>query len=457
MSKLAQYLERVSQEDAEAELDALSPDEVAVNEVVEEAELDIPETPEEPVTDEVIEAAEVEAVDATEEQAVEFEAVEEAAVVTEEVEEEIESLEHFSQVLQHGLKTKTFSPQFAAVVSHKLDKLNATFGGRQETPSLEDFGGDDLEQYYVASLESFTGFLKRLYDLGARALNAIPEAIANGSIVKGYQKQAAALVTKIDAATQALADVENSAVAGGQSVPKALAVEGSDLFAGLEYDVRLTTAAATKGLRANANLLEGAIDVLIEANVKGGVGKTGQIVAKAAQLPSAIAAYPTEAFEKGFAGGSKLTKEEDKEDADTRTKIKALAKGGVPGVAKGKTDALEAVDLKKGDIARILKLAKVYAQLGAKAADDTGSEVVAKLKQVGTATIHSKNNEVGGGAQATTWGEGKDLDALATALPKLTSNHVKVYRFLVDHAMQVSEELLSLAEKATKKVKVTEA
>lgn len=462
MSKLAKYLERVALEEAsdQPELPPVTEEvvedeptqaDVAVQEVVAEAELEIPETPEEPVTEEEVEVATEEAEEAVEEQEAEFENIEEAELIADEAAEESASLEQFTQVLKHGLKTKTYSPQFAAVVAHKMAHLDDVFGGRQPTPSLEDFSGQDLEQYYTASLESFAGFAKRLNSVFARAISAIPDSIANGKLKNGYIKQAAALNTKIDAAVQALNGIDSQAVADGVSVTKGLAVSGKDLFAGLEYDLRLTTTAATKGMDANEKLVNGAVDTLLEANAKGGVGKTGQIVAKAASLPAAADAYPSEAYETGFAGGSKLTKQALSEDGDVRSKIKALANGGVPSVVSGKAEAPDAVTLKKADIARLLKMAKVYAQLGNKVADSVGGELLNKMKTVDIARTQSIQAEVVGGSRNTTWSEGKDLDTLATALPKMVNNHIKVYRFVADHALTMAEELLRLAEKAAKK------
>lgn len=453
----------IEQQEAEAAAAAqVEAEEAEINapvaeDVVEEAELEIPAIPEEEIAEEEVMEAEEVVDEAVEEDAELDEEVDGAEVVTDEIVEDVESVEHFITVLQHGIKTKTYSPQFAATAARELGRLGEKFGAKAPgIPSLESYGHDSLEGYYEASLESFGGFIKRLDNAFGNIIMYIPDLVKSGRMVTGFKKRAAALNTSIDAALQAAGALDNKAVATGVSAGKSLGVQGAGLLEGIDYDLRLTSAVVTKGLAANAALVGGAVKILDEANTQGGKGKTGGIVAKAAQLPAATDAFPAEAYTKGFAGGT-VFKRAEVGGEDTRGKLKSLAKGGIPEVGKGKAAKPEAADLNKAAIVKLLKTAKVFAQLGVAAADKTGVEALEQAKQAQGGQMRSQVSSVYGGAERTTWGEGKDLDALATALPKLVSRHVKVYRFTADHALRMAADLQSLAQVAIKRAKAPAA
>lgn len=468
---LQQYLEsQVSKEDFEGIDETAAPveptDEELVAEpvaedVVEEAELEIPAVPDEEIEAEEVEEADEEIEDAVEEDAELDEDIEEAEAVQDDVQEEVESIEHFIVTLEHGIKRKSFSPQFAAIVSSKLTSLEKTFGDKAAAvPSLESYGNDSLEGYYEASLESFRGFVKRLVDVGERVTDWLADLASNGQLVNGYKKRAAALNKQIDAQLQAISGGSVVVSESPVKVPKALAGADGDLLGAINADLRLTTAVATKGLKANQQLLTSGLNVLNEAVAEGGKGKTGAIVAKAAQLAPAVAAYPEEAFSKGFLGGKVLTKKEGAGGEDTRSKLKALQGGGIPEVKGQKAQRPAEATLSKQQVAQVLKLAKVFVGVAEKATDNNGAQALQSFHN----TRRSVDRAYGGvghmggnmGANPTTWSEGKDLDALAVALPKLVHRHIQVYRFTADHALNMAKALVELADKATNKGEVSQ-
>lgn len=454
MSKLAQYISRVSKEDAELEEAALTPEEVTAAEVVEEAELEVP------VAEEVTEEQVEEAVEVAEVAKEELDEITEETAETEaaaaDVEEELTSIEEFAAVLQHGIKTQTYSPQFAAICQAKLVKLHKTFG-EEPSVSLEDFSGESLNQYYVASLESFGGFLKRVGDVSARIGSYLPDLLASGKLVVGYTNRAKGVHAIVDSLSAKLADLPADAKFVG-SVNKVLVVDGAnDFFSGINADLRLTSASVTKGLPANEKLLSSLVSILAKAVTEGGVGKTGAIIAEVGKIQSASKAYPEAAFTTGFAGGSKLGKAEDAaEDADTRGKLAFLVGGAVPSVIKGKTEKLEGVELNKAAIGKVIALAKVYAELGIKAAQSSGVKALEQNKQLKGVATRSFSAQSNGGAQTTSWSEGKDLDILTTSLPKIVGKHVALYRFIAEHAVLVAEGLSELVERALEKAAAPE-
>jgi len=420
-----------------------------------EAEVEIPET-DESVTEEVVEVAQDEATDAEEVADADVEALDMAADAGDEAEEAAASVEHFITVLQHGLNTKTYSPQFAATCHFEMAKMSKVLGLEKGTPSLESYDKQTLEGYYTASLESFRGFLKRLTDVTTRINDFIPDLIGKGQLVNGFKKRAAAINSEADSLGAALGSAGNGSAT--VKVGKDLATGGDNLVNGITADLRLTTAVATKGLGANQAFIKAVADVLVEATNEGGVGKTGQIVAKAAKITPAVNAYPAEAFTQLFAGGRKLVKAEGGEGGDTRGTLKAFSKSAIPSVGSGSVEKVGEVTLTKADLGKLVGLAKAYAALANKAADSTGVAALGELKTVRNKTdrANGANSLITGrnaGAEATSWSEGKDLDALATNLPKYLQNHIAVYRFVNGHALSVAQSLLALVKQASGRLK----
>lgn len=454
MSKLAMYLERVSQEDAELETEVeveQSPEEIAVQEVIVENELEVPEVPEEPVTEEEVEAAELEAEEAVEEDNEIAEEIEEVEGAGEEVTELQESMEHFVQVLQHGLKTKTYSPQFAATVAHQLDKVKKVLGDDIGTPALENYGGENLEEFYQVSLESFNGFLKRVSDLAARIGTAIPDLIISSRMYKGYVARAKAINTKADAMSNALNTVESDATYEGKA-PKVLSGFDGNLVTAVSTELKLLAAATGKGLDASAKLVDDALGILDKAIAEGGVGKTGAIVSEAAKLKPVHDAFPTDLFENGLLGGVKLVKA-SADGEGVRDSIEKLGKAGIPAIDRNKVTATE-LKLTKAELVKLVSMAKVLAQLGTKAAENSGVEAFERRRKAIGSVTRGRQPTAQGGSNATSWSEGKDLDVLVTSIPRLFSSHVKLYRGLTDHTLKIGEALVELVEKAAKKAKV---
>lgn len=459
MRNLQQYL---SMEDFEEEAPVVVEEPALETEVaqdLEAAEVVIPEVAEEPVTEEALEMAEEEAEDLEVEAAEDHAEYEGAVGASDEVEELVSSVEHYATVLAHGIKTKTYSTQAVANAQHQLDRLKSVFGeSAVPTPSLESYGKDDLEGFYTASLESFRGFAKRLTDVNVRIGNSIGNYFAKGTLVNGYKKRAGAIVTAADAALQKANTLKGSEKVSVSVSDRRLSGAGAELFPGLNADLKSLTAAVTKGLPANETFLKAVTDVLVEATTSGGVGKTGAIVAKAAQIKPAVDAYPAEAFT-GMIGGRKLTRGSEGAGEGTRSAIKALRTNAIPGVEtkKGEKGSGE-TSFSKADGVKILQLSKTYAALAQKAAQQTGEEAFGKLTHVkGTvARTYGGGADLRDGAEATSWAEGKDLDALATALPKFAQNHITVYRFLNEHALSVAAALESLGSKIIKKLESAE-
>lgn len=459
-------------------------EEIEAPEVVDELDLQVP--PPQDVDETTVIAAAEDGAEADEVIAEEGEEIDMAAGATEQAQEEIPSVEHYISVLQHGLRTRQFSPQFAVTAQHKLHILRDRFGDdRTPVPSLESYNGrDDLEKYYQASLESFSGFKRRLQGAIGKAMNYIPDLLSNGKLVTGFKKKAGAVNTKLDALIGQAAEASFEGKVDVEGLGKSLSGLDGDVIAGLNADLKLLSAVVGRGLKANETFINGSVKILAEAS-QAGPDKASGILAKAAGLKPATDSYPPEAFEKGFLGGGKLVKtgaapaggesEEEPEVSETApgettegsseggeggeaapaaapinptlaAKLKELAKTAIPGVTTAKGEAPASVSLDKKELERLLKLGKVYASLAEKSADNTGANTLQGMKRV--ADIRGQANA---SKSAGDWNVGKDVDALASALPRYMSNHTAVYRYAVNHALDMAEAITVIASKALKK------
>jgi len=423
-----------------------------VQSALDEAEVEVPDVQDEVTEDAVIEA-EDDIEEADEEIEEEIEELEEAEEIAEEIEEEQASVEHFMTVLQHGIKTKTFSPQFVATAQHKLDKLNETFGGEVGVPSLESYNGDSLEDYYTASLESFQGFMRRLGDAAERLERKVFGKLVNAGVIERFKKKGAAVNTRADdlvAKLNALGNAEEGFTVG--KAPKKLLVVGSDnIVASLKADLKLSTAMTTSVLKASEGFIQGVFKVLGETASAGGEGKTGPIIAKALNLKKPYESFPSEAFSSGFVGGMVFEKIEVTGDSDI-AKIKSLVNNAYPEDDSNKVSAPEGMTLSKADLSVLLKLAKSYGALAIKTAENSGSKSIEQW-DLG----YDKKSQAISGAANTSWEEGKSLDALASGVFGLVVNHHHLYLTMVHHVADVGDDICNLVERLIKSYKPAKA
>lgn len=454
MNLLERYISRVSNEDAELQPEQqpeqqpeLDPVEVEQNDIIAEQELEVPE-PVAEVTEVEIDEAEELAEEADAELVDVAGAVEEGADLEAQVQDEITSIEEFTQVLAHGIKTKTFSPQLACVAQAKLSKLSAVFGEESKV-SLEDFSGDSLEKYYEVSLETFNGFLKRLSDLLFNASKGLADKLNKKMTVSNYAAKAQALVKRADAVLAGAAKSEEGYTAKGKSVAKDFHIGGKfngDVVASLTHDLRFLGGPGAALVKSCDSYLSGIMDVVDKAVKDGGVGKTSNIVASALELKRPVDTLPEEAFTGAMAGGLIFVKgnRNAKIDNDTRGQLKDIGRVAIPGVSgvpfKGEADD---VVITKDVADKIAKSVKVYVSLAQKIVEKQGIkslETFYRRIDVQARAIKSANT--------TSWSENKDLNTLAAKLLDMGWQQFQVYYTLLDTAFDNANEALKLAEKA---------
>lgn len=421
-------------------------------EVVREMELEVP-APVEGVTEETVEAAVEDAELEADDEAEAAAQMDEASAAYMDAEEEQASVEHYVALLQHGLKHKQFSPQFATLAQDKMEKLGATLA-MPINVGLENYGANegDMEAYYQASLETFTGLGKRIGDLSKRIAESIDRGMENVLFKNGRKKAVVAINTQADAL---LAELGNKAGAdkaevNASGVAKALSVgkkfPGQGLLAAVANDQRLTSTAATKGFGDSAKYVGELSSCIDGATTSGGPGKTGEWVNKAAAAKSPHASFPAEAFSEGLMGGFQLEGAAPAGGGDARASIRLIGKQGLPTVGSNRGTSGDAkISLSKADIVNLIKSAKVYAAMAEKVVSADGGSIFTNLRR------HTEKYERWASTGDTaTWTETKNIGYLVDQMPQVIWKHFQLYRGISSHCTDTAEALLKLAKQAIK-------
>lgn len=424
-------------------------------EVVRDMELEVP-APVEGVTEEAVDAA-VEDADLEAEEEAELAAgVDEDGAAMTEAQDEVAAVEHFITLLQHGIKHKQFSPQFATLAQDKMEKLGVTLQ-MPVSVGLEAYGGDaeSMEAYYVASLETFTGFTKRLSDLGRRINESIDRGIDNVLFTNGRKKAVASINTQADALISELgaATFTGSVEVNAKGVAKDLSVGKqfpANVMSAVSADQRLTSQMAGAGFTAVTKFMNDLSGCIDGATTSGGPGKTGEWVKKAAGLTKPFGAFPSEVYSAGLMGGLMLQNTDKGAAAgDARAEIRKLAKQGLPTVISNRGTSGDATaTLSKADVTNLIKSAKVYAAMADKVVSNGGHNLITNVRK----NTEKYERWVSTGDTAT-WSESKDIGYIVDQMPTVIWRHFQMYRAVTNHCIETAEALLKLAKQAIKSAK----
>jgi hypothetical protein len=449
MSKLKQYLStRVSKEDFDENGEALEPALVEQNEILDEQEVEVPEVDSE-VTPEIIDEAEVVADDAQAEIEDLPADVEEVTELEGEVGEEIASIEEFCGILAHGRRTKTYSPQFAAAVQGKLNRLNEMFEVEdKKRVSLENYGGEDLSEFYRVSQEAFEGFAKRLSDTLHNAATALAGKLKAKWGVGVYEKVDAKLQARADAILSGTGKAE-PAVIKGKTAAVHFHIGGEfngDILGNLTKDMRFASGRGQQLVKGTAAYLQNVIKILDKGVVEGGKGKTGEILAEVLKLKRPVDILAEEDFKGAMSGGMKFVKVAEKgKEGDTRGAYKDIARSSIPTIDgdRFKGEAAD-VTIDKATADKIAKTAKAFSALTLKIAQGSAlNSIEETYTQIGNVSKRVKT-----AANATSWTENKDLNIVAAGLAGMTERQFMLLWTLIHTCFDTIEFALYFAEKA---------
>lgn len=399
----------------------------------EEGDVDLPAVDTDTTDDEVAQA-EVEAddeevaADKDEEEAVD------ASKTVEELQNESTALESLIERLKEGVATENYSTSLIVQAYVKLDQHRTLWNANSTSvPSLEDYGPEDLDLVYKASLESARGFLSRTTALITR-LNDNLSKWWNRPLVTKNVARATALNKAVD---KCVVDLKASAFKDGEvnGVAGYLATDKDGLVRAVAEDLKYTTTIATKGLIADEKAIGDLVKALDDIATAKTPADINKVVTAAKGIKSAKSVYPAEAFVKGaLMGNWKLTMPEEG--------------AKIPKAVKEKSgDRKTTFKLTKSELGAILVMAKAYAALAKKTAETAGTRAVE-----GVPAIHRARERalpVNGSTRAV----GKDVDEkqvdeLASELVSIHKAHHGIYKFVVQHALDMADALVAVVNKA---------
>lgn len=400
-----------------------------------EGEVDVPDVDDETTEEEVAEA-EVAADD--EEVAADYdqELAEDAEKTVEELQQENKSLEHLIERLTTGIANEKYDAATVAEAFIVGSKLKKAFGDEVDVITLEDYGHNDLDLAYVASLESMRGFASRIGLLTTRLADKLQIWWARPMVTKVVKRSEAINIS----ADKALVDLKASSFNGGEvkGISGYIATNETGLIKAISDDLKSTTGIATKGLTANEKLIDNIVTCVDDIIAARRPEQIGQALKQIKNLTSTKSSYPNEVFTKGqLMGNWKLEMKEG-----------SAVEAGIPVAVKETSgDRKTTFNLTKADLANLMLMAKTYAAIARKAAETVGDKAVKEIpslsKQRERALPNGSNSRI-----SESNAQEKEIDDLVSELIVLSKSHHDMYRFIVKHALDTAEALIGVVKKA---------
>lgn len=374
-------------------------------------------------------------------------------IAVEQARREIVALEHLLEVLNHGVETQQYSPQFAAIVGASLEHYREVFGEEAVgLPSLESFSGDNLEQFYTVSQESVRGFINRLLRVVPAAVdrtaNRLVDAIgdlANDAKISGINKIADAALANVKGANEA----------------KEVSLRGNEALLNMGGTFVDNPVAAVTEDRKNRQQLFKAIVIpymqqgpalhkLIGEAVQSGGAKTTSNILKAVldiSMPTVPGAMQSG---RGFLNGMKLELvEQTQKGSKLSEQIKSIGKNRIVIDTVSKPSGkLGVVKVTSRDVVTLANLAKAYAVLFEQTSKQlhTLTNAQATSRMINQIRDRSQLYQ----AQLATWEDDKALDyTLTLATNRQAWAHALTIRSLRETAV-VGKRVAQLALKLSK-------
>lgn len=343
-------------------------------------EYDVPDVDTEVTDDDVADAE-----DDAEEAAAEDEELDDEIVDTtksvSELEDEEASVEEFIGVLAHGIRSKKFSAQTVHLAQSKLTRLANTFGANAPViPSMEDYNSKNLDAYYTNSLESFSGFLKRIRHARKNFFDNFAKKMNDKIHLKAVEVEIDALNKVCDQQIVRLKALE---------MPEAITVKvpGSirhpdGVIKGMTSELQFMNDIAGV-FKIDHTYIKGLSDILKKAIAEGDSTKAAELANKALKLALPGKKYPAAAFTGStYLGEYKFDKLTGKATGNMVEDMKTLSERAVPElggsvVSTGK--GAESGTFKKAELIKMLQLCKVLIGLSRGTAGSTGKDIVDQL------------------------------------------------------------------------------
>lgn len=354
--------------------------------------------------------------EADEEDAAEAEeAADEAVAEDEELEEEIvdtsksideldadkASVEAFMGALQLGCQRKSYNVQTIALAQNELQRLARKWGEHAPLiPALEDYGTKNMDSYYTNSLESFSGFLKKIVHVRDKFLDNFAAKMNEKMHLKAVETQIAAINTACDAQINRVKDL-NLEGKVSITVPAAIRGEGGIVKA---VTSELKFLGEVAGVFTHDRKFLESMGKLLQAAIKEGdaVKSTGT-VQKALKLPLPVKSYPATVFSESTLGGFHLERSDKKANGSMVEDMRSLGDRAIPTSAIGRDGGSGAAkeEVSKADLVKMLRLAKVLIGLSRGTASSAGKGILEALA-VGNASKTDRNQSEAKSGEGTT-------------------------------------------------------
>lgn len=418
-------------------------------------DLEIPEVV--PVTNEEVIEAESD-FDDYEQQVVEQE--QEDMVVTEgsvQAERLMESMERYIEILEHGIETRQFSPQFAASVHVAMEEYNELMDIEVAAVSLEEYGHDDLGEFYELAPEDLTS---KIYDVTSAVQTAplrLISSIVGRGVEAGRSQAAKSIITRADSILNALPSGSGSVEISAKGLGKTIGVKGSvpsNVVSAASANLK-SVEELTKVSIGVVGYLNGVADTLLKAvdqiRTKNSTGATDAID----QI--ARAKNPLDELSSGITDGSDLLGN------------KKIVVGDVPSVSPGpewfaahaKRKGPKLVKIKVGssdgtislsvqDIKSLLNSAKAQAVLLEKA----NREVTRALRGSKIKAFHESQVRLYNEGDLTRkfFRKNKSLQKARKYYTKQTTHLNALVKMTFRHGFESANALVRLAERAAKQI-----
>lgn len=415
--------------------------------------VDIPAV--EPVTDEDVYEADAHLEESQVERAEDERAESEDESIAEDIEDRIESLESISDIISHGLESHVFSPQFAAVVDHKLKPYQDMFGLESFDLGLENYNADNMEAYYTVALEATTETIYKLRHALDNVLAKGYDAI-NGTAAQARRTVASkSLIKKADALLEKLSGESASAthIVSLKGVGGKLTQDGSfpnNLVDAVKKDQKAVEFLLGKyvdsAIQRQVAMQKAVADGVkrVRASDGGAPTKDAEAFAKQGTVESSIPVPIREG--KVLLGGVKLSIP-DVEAGDSAAKtLVAMAKAGK--VKFSKVDVKElppTLTVKVSDLRALANAVKTYAVMIEKSGTSVGEALKKGLKNSQMQNVYAKRE----GDMLSKWfKKNPELQAMSTLTKRAPSVMLNVASKAFGHAEDVAKALLVLANRA---------
>lgn len=431
--------EEAGEESGEAEGDADSDEGDGI-------EVDIPDVDTETDEEDAAEAEEEADEAAAKDEELEDEIVDTSKSISE-LEEDEASVENYIGALTLGCQRKSYNVQTVGLAQAELQRLAKKWGQHAPLiPALEDYSSKNLDAYYTNSLESFSGFLKKIKHVRDKFLDDFAQKMNEKMHLKAVETQVAAINTACDAQINRIKGLE---LAGPVTITVPAPLRHTDgILKGVTAELRYLGDVA-EVFAIDRKFLDGVAKVLKDAIKEGDSIKSTSIVQKALKLPLPVKAYPASVFE-----GSKLStltfeRSDVKATGSMVADMKSLEDRAIPVLDGGGANGTgpKTAELSKAQLIQMLKMAKILIGMSRGTASAAGKALIDQIDVANRAKSERNQSEAKTGDKGEQADNDKAMNALVSSFLGALWTSSNNYANFQWHLIAVADALVHCVQK----------